>query len=72
MKLKQTLRGFYVADFKDFNNNDCSIQESSLATDDCIWLGCKEGRMHLDKKQAKKLIKLLERFVKTGFLRNED
>lgn len=35
----KTARGFEVKHFEDLYNQDCSIQESSLATDDCIWLG---------------------------------
>lgn len=39
MKVKATQRGFGIANFKDKNGVECSIQKSSLATDDCIWLG---------------------------------
>jgi hypothetical protein len=79
LKPKATERGFLRADFKDTYGKDCSIQESSLATADCIWLGCNTGlhhhatgdclaRMHLDRKQAAALIPLLEQFVATGKL----
>jgi hypothetical protein len=34
-----TSRGFGLYEFKDRYNNACSIQKSSLATEDCIWLG---------------------------------
>lgn len=40
MKTKKTQRGFSYNNFKDNNNNECSVQKSSLATEDCIWLGC--------------------------------
>ena len=80
IKLKVTDRGFVIGDFKDLYGADCSIQESSLATEAALWLGCNEGthhhvtsdclaRMHLDVGRAKALIKLLKLFVKTGGLR---
>ena len=39
MKIKKTNRGFGIGYFKDKRGTECSIQKSSLATDDCIWLG---------------------------------
>lgn len=39
MKIKQTNRGFDIAKFKDRYGAECSLQKSSLATEDCIWLG---------------------------------
>lgn len=39
MKIIKTNRGFKVINFKDQYNIDCSLQESSLATEACIWLG---------------------------------
>jgi len=42
MKLEKTSRGFNVRRFKDHYGVACSIQESSLATQSCIWLGCDE------------------------------
>lgn len=67
-------RGFARAEFEDLYGQKCSIQKSSLATSDAIWLGvdvdlnCKEvyGRMHLDREQARELIAVLTRFVGTG------
>ncbi len=39
-----TLRGFSLYEFVDGNNThtECSIQKSSVATQDMIWLGCNE------------------------------
>lgn len=79
MKSKTTNRGFERIDFKDFSNEPCSIQESSLATDYAIWLGCDHetmdpqgrpcgSRMHLSQALAAELIPLLQRFVDTGYL----
>ena len=39
MELTRTLRGFLSADFVDLYGEACSIQDSSLATEDAIWLG---------------------------------
>jgi len=79
MKTKRTNRGFLIAEFKDLYGESCSIQESSLADKHAIWLGCDTGkhqhvtgdcmaRMHLDKKLARKLVSMLQKFIKTGHL----
>jgi hypothetical protein len=39
MELNRTSRGFVHADFTDRYGEACSIQDSSLATEDAIWLG---------------------------------
>lgn len=72
-------RGFGGGKFKDRYGADCSIQESSLATEACIWLGCDHetvddqgrpcgARMHLTREMAAELIPLLQHFVETGSL----
>lgn len=103
MKLKKTARKFAIGEFTDRYNQKCSIQKSSLATEDCIWLGVDDAcpkikiddaikvgmkpdtdsgwcpypipsevllstRMHLTRTQVKKLLPLLQKFVKTGEL----
>ena len=68
MKIDLTTRGFIIVEFKDFYNFDCSIQESSLATEDCIWLGVNEKRMHLNREMVQALLPLLFKFVETGGL----
>lgn len=75
----KTSRGFTYHNFYDGNGVACSIQKSSIATEDFIWLGCDKNttphhvtgecsspRMHLNKKMARKLIKHLTKFVLTG------
>lgn len=42
MIFSTTPRGFARVDFTDRNGVACSLQESSLATEDAIWLGCNE------------------------------
>lgn len=39
-KIEHTNRGFALVKFADANGKACSLQKSSLATDDCVWLGC--------------------------------
>lgn len=34
-----TNRGFDIIEFKDKHGTECSIQKSSLATEDAIWIG---------------------------------
>jgi len=67
MKVTKTNRGFATIKFKDYNEQDCSLQKSSLATDDCVWLGNDNlNRMHLTKAQVKKLLPHLQKFVESG------
>ena len=40
--MKHTSRGFAIHEFTDRNGNKCSLQKSSIATEDCIWIGCDE------------------------------
>ncbi|VVB50662.1 Uncharacterised protein [uncultured archaeon] len=76
MKLKPTQRGFQRSEFIDRYGQFCSLQESSLATEGCIWLGVdtnvegKEilGRMHLTQKMVKDLLPHLKKFARTGHL----
>lgn len=42
IKLDATNRGFMRGEFADSKGVACSIQESSLATESAIWLGCNE------------------------------
>lgn len=35
----KTNRGFTLIEFKDYYDAKCSLQKSSLATEDAIWLG---------------------------------
>jgi hypothetical protein len=38
-----TARGFPVVEFLDSNGKSCTLQKSSLATDDAIWLGIEDA-----------------------------
>lgn len=80
MKIKKTKRGFPLIEFEDRYKQKCSLQKSSLATEDAIWLGVDigipvelggkgeeiDGRMHLTRKQVKELLPHLQSFVETG------
>lgn len=97
MEKNVTNRGFPIIHFTDLYGARCSLQKSSLATEDAIWLGIDDAdpkilasrtpqggtgwvpyeipedvslttRMHLTRKQAKKLVKALKVFIKTGDL----
>lgn len=84
MKFRLTERGFARYDFKDRYNEECSIQKSSLADEDCLWLGCNHetihdklntpcgARMHLTQEMAAMLIPILDHFVKTGELKHPE
>jgi hypothetical protein len=37
--VKRTERGFDILEITDRYGEKCSLQKSSLATEDCIWLG---------------------------------
>ena len=43
MNIKKTERGFQRIDFKDRNGVECSLQKSSLATEDAVWFGCNDA-----------------------------
>lgn len=61
-------RGFKRGEFRDHNNEKCSIQESSLATEDCLWLGADPNRMHLTRAQVQELLPMLSCFAYSGKL----
>lgn len=46
-KLAKTERGFSRLDFTDRYGVKCSLQKSSLATEDCIWLGCNDANLRV-------------------------
>ena len=63
------VQGAKVVEFLDFNNEQCALNPSSLATKEpCLWLGIVGNRMHLTQKQVKKLLPHLQKFAETGEL----
>ena len=80
MKESKTNRGFHYADFYDRNNEGCSLQKSSIADEDCIWLGIDRpksiggvvyGRMHLTQEMVMALLPYLNRFAYSGEIKKE-
>mgnify|MGYP001602325901 CR=1 FL=1 len=76
MKLRKTQRGFQIIEFKDANDKECSLQQSSAIGnyDDSfdkpgsslVWLGKGEERMHLTREQVSDLIGSLKMWQETG------
>lgn len=97
--IADTQRGFGKLNFRDRYGVACSVQKSSLATDECIWLGADHiglkkftpygqptswadvdtetdpatgvmwsanTRMHLNRKQVRALLPILQHFADTG------
>lgn len=61
-----TGRGFSRGEFVDLYGVACSIQDSSLATMDAIWLGAHENRMHLSREHVTALMPYLTMFLGSG------
>jgi hypothetical protein len=77
LKFATTERGFSRYEFRDRYGCSCSLQKSSLATEDAIWLGCNEPtvhhvtdrascRMHLTRGDVAALLPILHHFMMTG------
>jgi len=67
IELKKTDTGLLFGEFRDQHHKLCSIQESSLATEPCIWLGTDGNhRMHLTHQNVADLVPLLMAFLETG------
>jgi len=58
IKIKPTERGFSRGEFIDRYGVKCSIQESSLATEHCIWLGCNDAEPKVCTEEGWKLVEL--------------
>lgn len=81
MKVTKISRGFQLIEFKDLCGEACSIQQSSLADKDALWIGAEHetihavtgekcgARMHVDRRLAKQLITILQKWIKTGNLK---
>lgn len=50
---KNTSRGFPIVEFKDFYGAKCSIQQSSIADERCIWFGVDNANPKIMASQAK-------------------
>ncbi|MEH6565581.1 MAG: hypothetical protein V7756_09690 [Halopseudomonas sp.] len=52
MKTEQTCRGFDIATFKDRYGASCSLQKSSLGSEDAIWFGVDDPEPKIMASQA--------------------
>jgi hypothetical protein len=77
MEIRATKRGLLRAEFKDRYGALCSVQESSIPGEDCLWLGVdinfegdevRHGRMHLTPDLARRLVPILRHFARRGTL----
>ncbi len=55
INIKKNKRGFKCGDFVDRYGADCSIQKSSLAFEDCIWLGITDAKPVIMSSDAERL-----------------
>jgi hypothetical protein len=68
LQVTSTERGFAIVEWRDRYDVPCTLQKSSLATEDCIWFGTITDRMHLTQEMVRNLLPLLQRFAETGEL----
>lgn len=50
---KRTERGFVRGEFRDRYGDVCSVQRSSIAFEDCLWLGLDEPKVMFNNMPAK-------------------
>ena len=55
VQMSQTSRGFALGEFWDLYGNACTLQKSSLATEDAIWLGVSDAKPLVLHGDARKL-----------------
>ena len=74
MKKSKTAHGFTVVEFYDSDTTLCSIQESAECGEinkpgaSYLHIGVAGLRMHVDRKQAKEIARLINQWVRTGEL----
>jgi hypothetical protein len=70
----KTVRGFALMTFVDRDGEPCSLQRSSVATEDLIRFGTdnEKARMHLTPEMVAALLPALKRFAKKGRLPCEE
>ncbi|MEK4355176.1 hypothetical protein MKX41_30775 [Paenibacillus sp. FSL R5-0475] len=52
MQTGKTNRGFAIIEFEDLYGDKCSIQKSSLATEDAIWIGVSDANPQIMASQT--------------------
>lgn len=64
---KSAISGFWdLYEGKDRDDFTFQIQKSSLASEDCIWLGIQGNRAHLTQDMVREILPILKHFVKKG------
>lgn len=53
--IEYTNRGFAIINFDDYNGLPCSVQESSLAEEKCLWVGVNDARPMILCREAARL-----------------
>lgn len=53
MKKRITARGFDISEFIDRYDTKCTLQKSSLATEDCIWIGIDKAEPQIMASKTK-------------------
>ena len=82
LRFTVTRHGLPVARFTDRYGKESSLQRSSIAGEDCIWLGRDRAglndageptlsRMHLDREMVRALLPALQQFADHGTLPGE-
>lgn len=54
IRVQRNLCNFETAYFKDFYEHECLVEKSTIADDECIWLGIKEADPQIMAKHAHK------------------
>lgn len=69
LKFKRSIsdRGFGFIEFNDMYDEPCRVSASSLAWPEAIWVGANSNSMHVNRKQAGQLAKILQAFSDGGF-----
>lgn len=67
-ELKHTPRGFGYFEMKDSYNEIFTIQMSSAASQEKIWMGIGDNRAHLTRDMVRSIIPILQQFADTGVI----
>lgn len=63
-----TARGFPYFELTDSYGQKFTIQMSSAASQDHIWMGISDNRAHLTRDMARSIIPILQQFADTGWI----
>lgn len=65
-ELKETQRGFTYFEMTDSYGKEFTIQKSSSAEEEKIWMGVDDDRAHLTRDMVRRIIPILQQFADTG------